>query len=193
MKHKISKKNDVLYSELFGRDMKGKNVEIGNDGVDINELNQPFVLKLSNQVFKIIDTIFTTVVPYCMVLILLFLNIDNIEICNRFNMFKFIFSSNFFISLLMIIGYIFVVKSVIWLINLLVNFVIVFIYSIILNSLVKRTEKTSAMISKKLAEQDAKDKENEEREKYNGYTEKEIVDHAKELIKKRQEENNNKS
>lgn len=189
MSHKISKKQDELYSELFGKDAKGENVEVDNKyQPDINAANQPFALKVSNSVFKIIDAIFTTVVPVCLILVQVFLNTGFTDDFNKINIFTFVFTKNFIFTLFVIIGYILSVKAVIWVANILVNFIIIAIYSVILNKIVKQTEKVTEVVKDKLSKMDDADKEKQEREKYNGYTEKEIVDHAKELVKKREDE-----
>lgn len=189
MTHKISKKNDEIYSDLFGKDAKGENVVIDNkNNVNLDEMNQPFMLRISNQFFKIVDMIFTTVVPCFVILMQVFVNTGFTEDYSYVNIFKFVFESNFIISLLVVIGYIVAVKLVIWIVNFLINFIIIAIYSTILNKIVKQSEKVSKAITEKLSKMDKQDKEKEERKKYNGFTEKEVVDHAKELIKKRQEE-----
>lgn len=186
---KISKRNAEMYSEIFGKEAKGKNVEISDKPeVDINQFNKPFALKLTEKIFGALDYLLTAVVPSFIILINIFMNISFTNNEFGFNIFTFVFTKPFLKFIFTIFVYMLSVKLAIWLINFLVNFIIVWVYSLMLNKLVKQTSKLDKSISSKLSEMDKKDKENEERKKYNGVTEKEAINRAEEMIKKRQEE-----
>jgi len=188
----VDPEHAALFEQMFGSECKGQNVDIMDPKIKekIKEMSSPIPIRLSESFFKLLLTIFTKIMPIATISSIIFSNVLNgsYKIDSLKDSFKVVF-----VDIIPKIWYMVLIAALFWVVlqtlNYLVQFTIVKFYDHQLKKMLKDYKKYSELIKDKLRKDEPS--EDQQRKDLGGYTEEEIIAHAKEaveLAKRKQEE-----
>ena len=178
----IDPEHAKLFEQMFGAESKGQNVDIMDPKLKtkLNEMTSPIPIKLCESFFKLLLTIFTKVIPISVMSSIVLSRV----LCTPeyFDTFSSTFRAMFKI-IIPAVWYMVIIAAIFWFalqtLNYLVQFIIVKYYDYKLKKCIDEYTKLHAAIANNLK----KPSDEQQRSDLGGYTEEEIIAHAKEAVR----------
>lgn len=194
--NQIDPEHAKMFEDIFGKDAKGDNVQIMDAKIKdkVKEMTSPVPLRICDSFFKLLLTVFTKILPIAVLSSIIFKEVLN-------NSYDF---STYTSSLTVVVKYIIpkiwymiVITVIFWILlqilNYLVQFCIVKIYDIRIRKEIEKYQRATEVIKANLDKKDKEEAEAKRKEKNGGYTDEEIIAHAKEAVRLEEEKRKNQS